>query len=239
MPFSITLEFDNKSFQRELDILDNRRLEAAQRAANNVAFDVRKAYIKAAKELFHNPTPFFTNAWFVEQTRDINDKSLPLVHIPNQEALPYWLFAIEGGVVQDITLDRITRRFRREGVIKARESMVSTRFLTKNRYDNIPPTFYQHFFTRLTPYKRGSNNSIVRVENAGSRRYFLLRSRRGRLIVMDSFSGSAKPVPVMTSAVLSPARPSRFDLEQLAQPGLANFQKHFDRQFAKLGGGDT
>ena len=39
MPFSITLEFDNKSFQRELDILDKRRLEAAQRAANNVAFD--------------------------------------------------------------------------------------------------------------------------------------------------------------------------------------------------------
>ena len=236
MPFRIDYTVNTRQFLREIDLLNNRRLEAAQRAANNVAFDIRKAYIKAAKELFHNPTPFFTNAWFVEQTRDVNDKTVPLVHIPNEEAVPYWLFAIDGGIVQDITLDRITRRFRREGLIRSRETMVSTRFLIKDRYDNIPPTFYQHFFTQLTPYKRGTNNSIVRVENTGKRRYFLLRSRRGRLLVMDT-NVAGSPVPIMTSAVLSPARPSTFDLEQLAQPGLANFQRHFDRQFAKLSGG--
>lgn len=233
MPFSFNVQLDITELGfRELN---DQILEAAQRASNNVAFDIRKAYIKAAKDLFHNPTPFFTNAWFVTQTRDFFDKTKPTVSVTNEIAIPYWEYALEGGVVTNVTLDRITRRFRREGLIKARETMVGTGFLRRDRYDNIPPTFYQHFFTQLTPYKRGSNNSIVRLDSTG-RRYFILRSRRGALIVFDS-RVSGKPIPIMTSTVLSPARQSTFDLNKLAEPGLNKFSRHFDRQFAKLTGG--
>ena len=198
---------------KRFDNLELENKKAVKSAVNRTAFNTRAHYIKEAKKRFKTPTPWFTNAWYYQTNKDLNDLTAS-IRIRDKLKLVYWEFAIEGGYVPDKTTDFVTKRMRRKGLIQQSEYMVATRLLKKDRYGNIPPSLYSDL--------RGRDFTSQR----GDKKYFVRNGRDGRVYIFRKRTRSA--VPILVSAIVSPARGNKFPLAEIAKKEISRFRENYE-----------